>query len=373
MRLTDDLLLEVFYNCDLSTLRALRLASRTCHGLIETYGYSISSKVLPQYHPQELIRFCLPLESESYSAKGMFEIDRRVRLGKLMAFRALVDQEPKMPRTDPEASEEELTPVEGYQDIYLSDMWTLVAVGLGVMWYLSTIARNILQKELPEVTRTSGSTRLTSATRGSQMVSDVERKVLEVQIRHIQTLPEPGLRGLTFALAFCVRAIVYKRALEVDQGGFHLRLSLRELKERQKWTEWLLLREGPYFIATTWKSLPNKERSTRFIVRELTFRSDEQRAIEKRAISSFYDGLHDIPQVGYYSKLKGGPPCDFFLWLSPRLVAEESNGEDVLKSLVEVEELASVFAGDVSLPLGQDVSVMSYAETRSGPGWSSME
>ncbi|KAF2747675.1 hypothetical protein M011DRAFT_467286 [Sporormia fimetaria CBS 119925] len=374
MHLPDEILIEIFAYSNVPTLHALRLSCRAFRDIISAYARYICSEALEQDYSWDLLSHYSLIIGEDYPFHGIFEIHRRIQLGRLIAARALQDQVISPPRpvgalVDPSYPHRIL-------QVHVSDMFEWVTMGLGIMWQLSALAKPDVQVQFEEYRFPQETVEIwryymkkyTGHRGGRAFKLSTENRVLITQIDRIRNLGESGLKCLSYALSFCIRAITERRALETGPEGGYKRLPFDELGERQLWTEWLLLRKGPDYLAKCWRSKRDKEQADRDMTTALVTRPTGQLQEEKNHMHIFYKVLYNLAEDLIIRRLRdiGFVQHPFRVYYprpglkSPLLIADENNVEEVLKELVDMERLGQIFPQDVRLPIGHFVDVRDY-------------
>ncbi|KAF2107190.1 hypothetical protein BDV96DRAFT_589877 [Lophiotrema nucula] len=343
LKLPDVIVIAILLESDIPTLKQARLTCRSFRALIDAYSKSISSSLLTRRYPSEVKEHFTLVDHSMFAVNGLFEIDRRIHLARWMASFALKDLEP-----GDLAWAEQWTGRDLEDSLVLvTDLLGYVIAGLGAMWHLSELASIMVQKEL-QLSPRPRPLGLSAVTPRYQYISELERRVLDTQIAYLNTLSDYGKKGLYFALGYCVRVIYRGRSFELDDAGHSALVELPEHYARERWARWLIVREGPDFIATAWLSSAGRQRCTGLLAAQRVSRPQSQLDVESSCAKELYRSLwSSIPAGRMYSD---SPPG------SPRLIAADAD-MDTLKEMSIRHAGVETVDNQTSLCLGEPVRI----------------
>jgi hypothetical protein len=204
----------------------------------------------------------------------------------------------------------------------IMSMWELVVKGLGIMWRLHDCA-------CQEIRLAFGTYAIQTAVYVSDITinyleaKDLEERVLQRQMRLVQELSYAQRKSLYYALGFCVQVLYSERVFLPESEQFDVMGRLRfddiDIRSRKRqWLKWLILREGPDFIAAAWKSETAKRMHSDLIGTAFLSRDPIQMDIELAGMLPLYDAVKQaIPSRG-----RNSPPGSLFLIASKTGVTE---------------------------------------------------
>ncbi|OCK74902.1 hypothetical protein K432DRAFT_409475 [Lepidopterella palustris CBS 459.81] len=258
IQVPETIILDIVQASGVSTLKALRLTCRSFYNLIEAYGSSIRASILQRLYSDIVAKHFSLQNSQDRPIKALLALDRRVKAAEWIAAVTLENRNPDDDSNGPGN------------------------IGIGILWRISDIAQKLVREELQFDSLPPGD-RISTVTRGYPNLKELESQILDQQIAYIHSLTEEDMTPLDFALTCCVSALYSQRAFEFGPDGRVKWLDDLDLENRENWTMWLVLREGPHFISHAWKSAAGNEEYTNFIVAELVRRPEEQFLIEQAA------------------------------------------------------------------------------------------
>jgi hypothetical protein len=272
----DAVLIEVFLLSDIPTLGNLQLVCRSFHDLIEAYGNSIASAILSRSYAAEIISCFSIAKYERDPIKELRDINRRVCKARRMAALRLRGAGCR----DQPAADIHLQPdFQPMLYIPLETIFEFLTIGLGVMWNVSAIATKALRKYQPSLIVVKGGTKNFNLTRGlpSNTVVEIEDQILYAQKTYVQNLSRFEQQGFHYTYLQCIQILHWAQAF-VPHYSPH---SSQRENERKNWVIWLILREGPDFIARGWSSMEEKAKCRDLIISELATRERYQLLIEQ--------------------------------------------------------------------------------------------
>jgi hypothetical protein len=304
-QLSDPILLCIISESDIATLKHLRLACRNLNALIEAYGKSIYAKALARAYTQDIVNSFDIMWHEKNHLTALFITDGRIQEARWMAgvrLRGANLTRPPNPCTD-------ATP-------NVMSMWESVVMGLGIMWRLHDCATEEMCLDFGHDALHSAAY-VSDITNDYPRLEDLEKRILCKQITVVENLTLDHRRALYYALGFCVDVLYQGRAFTQDMD------SRTKIYGRRKdhWIRWLVLREGPAFIATAWRSEAVKQRHNELIEEALTNRNPAQIDMEMAAVELLYEA---VKQKGIFPREWScpSPSGQRFLRASEREVAE---------------------------------------------------
>jgi hypothetical protein len=294
IHISDTIILEIALQSDISMLKNLRLVCRSFYALIESYGFSIKSVILARLYSQDLIQnFALESHNDC-PVKAVFDIDRRIRLARWLAALLLEFEETSTPFWSEHNNSVQYS-------VRLEDMWEYLTIGLGVMWRISDISRDLIEAEIglspPWIP-------LSTITCGYPKVLELEHQILHLQTEYLHSVSEIGIRSFYFASKYFIPSlysICSFRTLDSNTFGYEISFEIEEFEVRN-WWKWLVLREGPDLIALAWKTNKGKENRLRFVT-ELMRRHKSQFLVEKAAADSIYRVIERLISQHHFKPL----------------------------------------------------------------------
>ncbi|KAF1948156.1 hypothetical protein CC80DRAFT_498397 [Byssothecium circinans] len=299
-QLPDSILLCIIFESDIATLKHLRLACRNFNALIEAYGKSIHATALARAYTQDLVDSFDIRWRERNHLTALFITDGRIQEARWMAAVRL-------------RAASQIWPPDQYHDptTNIMPMWECVVMGLGIMWRLHDCATQEMCLDFGHDALHSAAY-MSDITIDYPQLEDFEKRILHKQIPVVENLTLAHRRSLYYALGYCVRVLYQGRAFTPE---LDIRAKVNEYWKDQ-WIKWLVLREGPTFIATAWRSEAVKRMHSELIERALTNRNPAQIDIEIAAVKLLYEA---VKQEGILSR-EGGCPSPYG---QPLLVASE--------------------------------------------------
>lgn len=277
-RLSDDIFLGIMFHSDSFTLRNLRIACRTFYDLSEAYGTSLRLKLLQPYDEYFINLFDLPA-CEKTPLQAALGIDRRIRLARWISAMAL--------RNGPSCTGDSTQT----SQISPKDMFESITIGLAVMWRLSDIARTLISFELGEILPQNAL--LATATTHLEDVRSLEFQILNAQRRHIRALPAAERLALFFAIGYCVPVMYQAQILEFNKYGEAVEFDHDTRARIYRWYAWFIIRSGPDFIASAWKTETENRRCTKLIADTRSSRHWKQFDNESHTLLNLYDELRE--------------------------------------------------------------------------------
>ncbi|ORY10204.1 hypothetical protein BCR34DRAFT_567297 [Clohesyomyces aquaticus] len=300
MILPDAIILQIVLESDFRTLKALRLVSQYFHSLIGTYERSISAQILQRLHSGPILdHFALGhLRHQSFEA--LYEIDRRVTFARWLAW-VSVKNLLKIPKDPPGVYHypKAAMPVQ--------DVMEHIALGLGLIWHLSDKAKQRAAAELQKPFMPPGT--YSRATRGHRNWHKLEEDIQMTEYLHYKNLSESSHMNLYYAIQFCAMGLgdrpptwIIEENLEppcpppTPKVPTSRGISCRpEHPGRRELVRWLIIREGPDFIAQAWRTSQGNAACTKLVDEEQAQRSENQRTFEHGAVDAMFYSM-DFPK-----------------------------------------------------------------------------
>ncbi|KAF4627936.1 hypothetical protein G7Y89_g10214 [Cudoniella acicularis] len=267
-------LLDIISLCDVSTLKSLRLTRKAIRNLVDTYEISISTNIKRHsFTVDELASF--HLHDGFYSElQCLFLLDYRVRTTRWLTDVAL------------ENLQEDGDSGTSYGNIGTNEtqgdtVRGCVNTGWSILWRLSDIAHRVILK-MTDLNPGDVPNRISSLTRGTPLVRELETAIKNEQIKYISSLSYAETHNY-FLLQDYLAAVFHDRVFDDPRGKNSDWRIGNEFGYGNSWLNWLVLREGPNFFAKAWSSKEGNEECVKLITSEWSKRSKEQVLIEQAA------------------------------------------------------------------------------------------
>ena len=278
--------LEIIYHCDVSTLKSLRLASRSTLELIDNYQVSICSHAFTHfYNANDVGRFQI-LDDTKIPLLRLLAFDYRLRTAKWLAavgMENMVEEDPGFHvgiYGNVGANESQGDPMRDY-----------ITAGWGVLWRLADIARSAVLKAT-HIDDTSNKHHISSLTRGFQSYEKLESSIKLEQMEYMNSLPYRGYECYGYRQMRTTISNAFRdRVFDDPRGKNSDWRTGNEYTLCNSWLNWLVLREGPHFWNQAWSSKAGNEACVKLITREWSKRSREQILLEKAAAKEIEEVL----------------------------------------------------------------------------------
>ena len=285
-QLPQQLILDIVYFCDVSTLKSLRLAHRSLRDLLDTYQISICSNAKARLFQTEEIDCFQLLDGSCPALLALFALEYRVRTAKWLAAVGLENNQ-----EDEDLYRPGLYGNVGANEVQGDPIRSYITVGWGVLWRLADIARNVVS-EMTDINVLKSRTQISSLTRGYRFVRKLETKIKEMQLEYIHTLPFRGRESYGYFLMHGVSSRTFAdRVFDDPRGKASDWRTGNEYTIGNSWLNWLVLREGPRLFIRAWGSKEGNEECSRLITTEWSKRLKEQLSIEHAAAKDVEESL----------------------------------------------------------------------------------
>jgi hypothetical protein len=286
-RVSQELILNIIYFCDLPTIKHLRLANRSIRDLIDTYQISICGVITKRLFDEKEIESFRLLDANVPAYQSLLALDYRVRTAKWLTGVALENfQEDPIPTGfgNVEASDPRGDPLREY-----------VNTGWMVLWRLSDIARRVVCEMIGK-NKTNFNDPISSWTRGSPLVRKLEASVQKQQLEYVNSL--------SFFEAFAyhmmhvyVSGAFHDRVFDDPRGRNSDWRTGNEFGINNSWLNWLVFREGPSFFRRAWATREGNAECLKLIITEWSKRSKQQVLIEHAAAKEVEERLLQVGKV----------------------------------------------------------------------------
>ncbi|KAF4628916.1 hypothetical protein G7Y89_g9238 [Cudoniella acicularis] len=268
-QLPQQLILDIIFCCDVTTLKSIRLAQRSFNDLVEEYGHTVFTKIRHRIFTEEEADLFQLLDGGN-PIRNLFVLEYRTETAKRLAAIGLENQQTKEPTFHGHAFGN-IGAAEPKGDLARD----YATVGWGILWRLSDIARIVVEAQ---GVRAGSQRRISSLTRGHPSIKLLEKTIRLNQLQYINTLSDRQGRGFfvmrsTVAEIFRDRVFDLKRVLEWGTGN--------EYSIRNSWLNWFVMRKGPRFFDKAWGGSQGNEECCKHITREWSKRTMTQILIEK--------------------------------------------------------------------------------------------
>ncbi|PSS10958.1 hypothetical protein M430DRAFT_61324 [Amorphotheca resinae ATCC 22711] len=286
-RVSQELILNIIYFCDLPTIKHLRLANRSIRDLIDTYQISICGVITKRLFDEKEIESFRLLDANVPAYQSLLALDYRVRTAKWLTGVALENfQEDPIPTGfgNVEAGDPRGDPLREY-----------VNTGWMVLWRLSDIARRVVCEMIGK-NKTNFNHPISSWTRGSPLVRKLEASVQKQQLEYVNSL--------SFFEAFAyhmmhvyVSGAFHDRVFDDPRGRNSDWRTGNEFGINNSWLNWLVFREGPSFFRRAWATREGNAECLKLIITEWSKRSKQQVLIEHAAAKEVEERLLQVGKV----------------------------------------------------------------------------
>ena len=277
-QLPNPVMLEVIHFCDVSTLKSLRRAHSTFYNLISAYEHSICTAVTGPLYTEDEVRYFKPSCRLNGPLQTLFAVDYRLQTAKWLSSVAL----------------ENLCVAEDGIGCYgnIDPLRYQVTIGWSILWRMADLAREVLSEDAG-VNVMDAKGQISRTTRGHPNVHKLESQVLKRQVQYANALPWTDKFSYSI-LYFCIQLVFHHRVLEDPKSKIFKMATRSEYRQKHSWLNWLVLREGPSFVAQAWASEDRNSKCLKHILAEWSGRSEEQLLIEQDAVEEVVKALLSV-------------------------------------------------------------------------------
>lgn len=280
-QLPDPILLCIVFESGIATLKHLRLVCHNFNALIQAYGKSIRAKDLDRQYTQEVVDCFDVLWREKNHLTALFVTDGRIQEARWMAAVRL--------RTVGNILRHRAWIHDLYPTYDIMSMWEYVVMGLGIMWRLHDYATQEICLDFGYDARHAEGY-MSDITIDYPQLEKLEKRILRKQIIFVENLTMGHRKSLYHALGFCVRVLYPTRNTLAPKSDPDPKPGVID-NWKLLWVKWLVLREGPAFIATTWRSEAAQEMHSELIGRAFTNRNRTQMDTEMAGVTPLYEAV----------------------------------------------------------------------------------